>query len=379
MAKIEIKKVTDKKSRKEFVMLPWTAGIYDNDPLWIPQLIGEQMHFLDPKKGYFFEHGEADLFIAYREGKPVGRISAHVNRLNEKKYDKETGFFGFYESIDDADVANALFDTAEQWLKERGKTKMLGPESFSIYDAIGFIVDGFETSPVVGLFHFAKYYKDLAERCGLKKAIDWYCFLVNGKDETLTPYLTTVKDQIMKAHREEGIEYKEMEKKGIIRRSNDIKTIFNSAWEGNWGHLPFTDTQFDMLFKELKNFAIPDLAIFAEKDGKNIGFILSIPDVNPALRLLGGHLYPWRIVKFLRAVRKTTRLRTILMGVLSEYRGKGIDAVLVLKTIENALKIGFHDSDCSLIVETNLKMINSLRPLKARIYKTYRLYERDIK
>ena len=376
MPDIEIKKVESKKMRKDFVNLPWEAKLYENDPIWVPQLVSEQMHFIDPDKGYFFEHGDADFFIAYINGKPVGRISAHINHLHENIHDKETGFFGFFEAIDDIDVARKLLNTAESWLKAKGKSKMLGPQSLSIYDPIGFVVDGIEISPVVGLFHNAPYYIDLVEKCGLQKSVDWYCFLVDGTDPSLKPYLTDVKEHIMKS---QDIEYIEITKKEIRKRSDIIKNIFNTAWQGNWGHIPFSDKQFKMLFKELKNFAIPDLAIFAEKLGESVGFILSIPDVNPALRLLNGHLYPWRIVKFLREMNKTKRIRTILMGVLPEYRGRGIDAVLVLKTIENALKLGFVDSDCSLIVETNAKMINALRPLKAKRYKTYRLYERPIR
>ncbi len=380
MSHIEIKKVSDKKMRKEFVKLPWTAHLYDDDPIYVPQLIGEQMHFLDPAKGYFFENGigEADLFIAYKDDKPVGRISAHICHRYEKKFDTETGFFGFYESTNDRDVAGALFETAEKWVKDRGKTRILGPESFTIYDPIGFIEDGFEISPVVGLYHNAPYYRDLAAHYGFKKAIDWYCLLVDSSDSEVRPFLTKVKDDIMKTHLEQGISYREVSKKEIKSKGATLRDIFNTAWEGNWGHLPFTNTQFKMLFKELSNFVVPELALFAEKDGKNIGFILSIPDVNPALRKLNGHLYPWRIVQFLSQLRKSKLLRTILMGVLPEYRGQGIDAVLVLKTIENANKIGMYKSDCSLIVETNVKMINSLKPLKAKNYKTYRLYEKPI-
>ena len=163
---VTIKRVENKKMMKEFIMFPWTSGIYKNDPCWVPPLIGEQKKFFDPQKGYFFEIGEVEYFLAYRDGKTAGRITAHINHLYEEKYDNDTGFFGFFESINDVDVARALFDAAEAWLKSKGKTIMNGPQSFSVYDSVGFEVHGQDVIPVVGLFHFAAYYPHLVESCG---------------------------------------------------------------------------------------------------------------------------------------------------------------------------------------------------------------------
>jgi GNAT superfamily N-acetyltransferase len=372
--KIEVRKVGSKKAMKEFILLPWTCGIYDNDPCWIPPVIGDQKKFLDPQRGYFFENGEADLFLAYRGDTPVGRISAHVNRLYEKKYDGDTGFFGFYESVNDVEVAAALFDAAEEWLRARSKKIMNGPQSFSIYDSVGFEVEGTDRMPSVGNLHFAAYYRNLAEACGFRKCIDWYCFLVKELED-YQPYLKEVRESYMKG---QGVEYKTLCMKDWKSRSLDLQRIFNAAWEGNWGHLPLTDKQFQIFVKELKPLVIPELCIFAEKDGETVGFVLSLPDANPALRLLNGRLYPWRLVKALREVKRARRLRTIIMGVMPEYQGRKIDDVFYLRTIEEGLRRGFNESDCSLIVETNKKMIAALKPLKAERYKTYRIYERDV-
>jgi len=371
---IEIKAVTGRKMMKQFIMLPWTAGIYKNDPCWIPPIIHDQKKLFNRKKGYFFEIGEAEYFLAFKHGIPVGRISAHVNHLYEEKYDMETGFFGFYESVNDIEVARALFSAAEKWLKEKGKTKMNGPQSFSIYDSVGFVVEGHDVMPVVGLLHFARYYRDLAEACGFSKCIDWYCFLVK-KIEDYKPYLKDIRENIMK---DMDITYVITERKDLKRRAKDLREIFNTAWEGNWGHLPLTEKQFGMLYDELKMVYIPELTIFAEKQGETIGFILSLPDINPQLRILNGHLYPWRLLRFFLNAKKTKKIRTIIMGVLPEYRGQKIDDVFYLRTIEDGIAMGFTESDCSLIVETNKKMIGALKPLKAERYKTYRIYEKDI-
>jgi len=372
---VTIKRVENKKMMKEFIMFPWTSGIYKNDPCWVPPLIGEQKKFFDPQKGYFFEIGEVEYFLAYRDGKTAGRITAHINHLYEEKYDNDTGFFGFFESINDVDVARALFDTAEAWLKSKDKTIMNGPQSFSVYDSVGFEIHGQDVIPVVGLFHFAAYYPHLVESCGFEKCVDWSCYLVKKIDD-YKPYLKAVKEEFMKG---QTVEYKIFKKKEINDRKDDIHEIFNRAWEGNWGHLPLTRKQLDSIIHELVQIVIPELVVFAEKDGRTVGFIISIPDINPAMRILNGRLYPWRLVRFLLAARKTKKIRTIIMGVLPEYRGQKIDDVFYLRTIEDGIRLGFEASDCSLIVETNKKMIGALKPLRAENYKTYRIYQRSIK
>jgi len=372
---IEIRRVENRKVMNEFILLPWTLRIYENDPCWIPPVIHDQKNFFNPKKGYFFEIGEVEFFLAYREGKPVGRITAHVNHLYEKKYDNDTGFFGFYESINDVKVARALFDAAGDWLREKQKKIMNGPQSFSVYDSVGFEVEGLDVRPAIGLLHFAPYYKDLALACGFRKCIDWHCFLVRKIDD-YKPYLKEVRESFMKG---QNVEYKTLKWSEWPKRAKEIHAIFNASWEGNWGHLPLTDKQFDMFVKELKQIVIPDLVIFAEREGRAIGFVISIPDANVALQILNGRLYPWRLLKALRAVKKVHRVRTIIMGVLPEYRGQKIDDVFYMRTIEDGVGMGFNESDCSLIVETNKKMIAALKPIKGECYKTYRIFERDIR
>lgn len=371
---VEVKKVVTTKMMKEFILLPWRLKIYQNDPVWVPPLISEQKKLFNKKTGYFFEIGDADFFLAYREGKPVGRITAHTNNLYEEKYDNETGFFGFYESINDVEVAKALFQTAENRLKQKNKRLMQGPQSFSIYDSVGFETEGKDSIPSVGLLHFAPYYEDLAISCGFTKCIDWHCFCVKKADE-YKPYLQQVRNEFLK---NSDVIFKPLDKNNIESRVDDIFYIFNTAWEGNWGHLPLTRRQFDVLIKELKPFIIPELVYFAEKDGKTIGFIISVPDINPSLRILNGRLYPWRLLRFFREVKKVKRLRTIIMGVLPEYRHQRIHDIFFLFTVEHGINLGFTESDCSLIVETNKRMINALKRLNAEKYKTYRIYQKQI-
>ena len=371
---IEIKKVTDEKMRMEFIKLPWKAEIYKYDPAWVPPVISDMKKILDPKQGYFFEHGEAQLFIAYKDGKPAGTISAHVYSRYEEKYDKDTGFFGFYECIDDLAVSKALFEAAREWLRAKGKKKMNGPQSFTIYDLIGFDIINNGRMPVLGLSHYAHWYEKHALAYGLKKQYDWYCFMVK-KDGINWEPLFKIREELQK---KTDIKFITAKKRDIPKRADEVKYILNTAWEGNEGHLPLTDKQFDKIFSELKLAIIPELAIFAEKDGKTVGFIFSVPDANPGFAMLNGRLYPWRILRLLWQMKKTKTLRTILMGVLPEYRGQDIDQILILMTMEIGIAMGYIQSDCSLVVETNKKMIGTLKFANADLYKGYRVYEMNI-
>ncbi len=370
-AKIEVKKVTDKKMMLEFIKLPWTARIYAGDPAWVPPVISDMVAFFDQAQGYFFENGEADFFIAYRDGKPAGRITAHTYKLYEEKFSKDTGFFGFYESIDDLNVSKALFDTAREALRARGKTIMNGPQSFTIYDSVGFDCMNNGRMPVTGIFHFAHWYEKHALAYGFEKKADWFCFMVKEDGINWDP-LFKMRAELQK---KTDVKFVIGKKREIPARAGDVMRIFNAAWEGNEDHIALTQKQFDKMFNELKMILIPELAIFAEKDGKTIGFILSVPDANPGIAALNGHLFPWRLIKLLWRVKRTKTLRTILMGVMPEYRGQNIDQILILMTIEIGLGIGYNQSDCSLIVESNKKMIGALKYLNADRYKGYRIFQ----
>lgn len=371
---IMVKKVTDKKMLMEFIKVPWTAQIYKYDPAWVPPVIGDMVHMFDPKQGYFFEHGEADFFIAYKDGKPVGRITAHTYSRYEEKYDKDTGFFGFYECIDDLNVSKALFEAARECLRAKGKKKMNGPQSFTIYDSVGFDCINNGRMPVIGMFHGAHWYEKHALAFGFEKYIDWFCFMVKKDGVNWEPFFK-MREEMMK---KTDIKFIPTKKRDIPKRADDVKRIFNAAWEGNMDHLPLTDKQFDLMYKELSLVIIPELAIFAEKDGKTIGFILSVPDANPGFAKLNGRLYPWRLVKLLWQVKRTKTIRTILLGVEPEYRGQDIDQILILMTMEIGIGMGYIQSDCSLIVETNKKMIGALKFVNADRYKGYRLFQIDI-
>lgn len=372
MESIRIQRVTTAAERKQFIKFPW--HIYRHDPLWVPQLISDEMKILDPAKGTFYTFGEVALFMAWRGSEPVGRISAQTNNQYERYHDNHTGFFGFFESIEDQQVTDALIGAATDWLRSKGKKRMMGPMSLSMYDISGTLIDGNDTMPCILTAYNPAHYQQLLESSGMKKAMDWYAFLVS-KDSHLRPGLQRIADRVMQ---QEGLEIVPLDMKIFDQRVREVARIFSDAWMENWGHVPLTDGQVDDMVKELKMVIVPETTLFALYHGECIGFSLSVRDVNPALQKANGRLFPLGLFKLLWHIRRTTRLRTMAMGVLKEHRHRGIDIAFYLKTFEEGLKLGFVDSECSIILETNRRMIGALEDLSARRYKTFRFYEKDI-
>ena len=354
--------------------MPWY--LYRDDPHWVPPLIADQREYLDPKRGVFFDHGEARLFLARRNNRAVGRITAHVNHLYDQQYGAETGFFGFFESENDPQVADALFAAAQQYLSSRGKRRILGPMNFGVYDEIGILVQGFGTPPIVMNLHNPPYYSQLVEQLGFKKAIDWYAYHGYVKDhQQVNPKLFTIKDHLIKRS---GVRLRTIDMKQVDREAAIIDEIFKPAWSQNWGHVPWTERELARLVDAVKRIALPELSFVAEIEGKPVGVALSIADANVAIKRINGRLFPFGFLTMLWGLKKTDRFRHILMGVLEEYRNKGIEIAFYTNIVENARKHGYREVEMSNIVETNYSMRNSLKHFPVRIYKTYRIYEKNI-
>ncbi len=371
MSTVTVAPVQTPRDFDRFVRLPF--DLYRNDPYWVPPLISEEYKKLN-KNSTFFTIGEAEYFLAFQDGRPVGRISAHINHQYEKYQDQETGFFGFFECINDQKVADGLLDAASEYLRGKGKKRILGPMSFCIYDISGVLYEGFDSSPVILLAYNPPYYNDLLTQTGFKKAIDWYAFLVT-KEAPIRPELFKVKERIL---RQKDLQIVPLNMKEFDDRVRDVGHIFAEAWMENWGHVPLTERQIQDFAEELKLVVVPEVTYFAFYKGECIGFSLSIKDINPALKKANGRLFPFGLIKILLASRKLTRLRTIAMGVLKEHRHRGIDIAFYLKTIEEGTRLGYVESECSIIVETNHRMIGALEDLSAKRYKTYRFYEKPI-
>lgn len=357
---------------KRFIAFPY--GLHRGDPIWVPPLRMDVRTMLSREKNPFFKHGEAEYFLTEGAGGTVtGRIAAIHNRAHNEFHEDRVGFFGFFECVNDQAVADALFEAAATWLRERGLTTMRGPASFSTNDECGLVVEGFDTPPTVLNPHNPRYYVDLVERAGFTKAMDLHQF--QSVTDALPERLIRAAQLIAKR---KGITLRPLDKKRFFEEVDRIKPIYNAAWEKNWGFVPMTDDEIDHLAKQLKPVLVPELVVFAEREGETIGFAAALPDLNVALkRNPSGRLFPG-ILKILWASRKISRLRILLLGLLPEYRNTGADALMYHWIWDKGTARGFNWGEAGWILEDNAPMANALERLGFEMYKTLRMYDRDL-
>ena len=342
-------------------------------------LIFEQIRFFDPKLNPYYEHSEVQLFLALDGKNIVGRISAQTNRNHNKVHQDKVGFFGFFETIDDQAVANALLATAEKWLFEKGFDTMRGPASLSVNDECGLLIDGFDSSPMVLMSYNQPHYIRLLENSGFYKAMDLYAYATQ-----VSPPPARLKRLADRLEKRDRFTIRALNSRNKRKLRGDIEKIFQlyeTAWEKNWGYVPMTDKEFDQLVNKLLPIIIPELIFIAEIDGNAVGISVTLPDYNYVLHKMRGKIFPLGWLKFLYHRNKIPNLRVTIMGVLPEYKNRGIDAVMYCKSFEAAKKQknNFQIAEFSWILETNSMMNKIANPLNAKIYKTYRLYDRKIK
>jgi GNAT superfamily N-acetyltransferase len=376
MLPIEIRPARTRRERKTFVKCAWRFN--DGDPCWVPPLIADTLSFIDPARGPFFDHGEAELFMAFRGSVPVGRISAHVNRLHDGRHGAGTGFEGFFECEDNAETAGSLFSAADTWLRAKGCRTVQGPLSFGIYDEIGVLVEGFDTPPFLLTPHNPPYYGRLFEENGWRKAVDWYAF--RGRygvtDKDVDPRFGKFSERVL---RRPGLTARNLDPKVNLDREVEIvKSIFNIAWDGNWGHVAITDREFDRLKEAVLRMVIPELSPIIEVNGTPAAFALALCDANVAVKRVNGHLFPLGWLTLLSTIRRTDRFRLILMGVLEKFRGQGLETALYFQVMREAIRLGYREIEMSQIVETNAAMLGSLTRWPVERSKTWRIYEKDL-
>ncbi|HEX6941256.1 MAG TPA: GNAT family N-acetyltransferase [Longimicrobiales bacterium] len=370
-AAVVVRPVSGRAEQDRFIRLPWR--IYAADPVWVPPLLHDVKTVLDRRRHPFHRHAEVEYFLAWRGAEVVGRIAAIVNHRHNEFHGEKTGFFGFFECIDDAAVADALLGTAEDWLRERGMVRVLGPMSFSTNEeaGLGALVDGFDHPPVVMTAHTPRYYPALFEGAGYVKAKDLLAYWLD--DPRPPERLVQGVERLRKA---EGIRIRTLNMKDFAGEVARIKEIYNSAWERNWGFVPMTDEEFDHLARQLKPVVNPRLCGIAEVAGEPVGFALALPDFNRALKHVNGRLLPFGIFKLLWHQRKIDTARVLTLGLKPGYRRKGIDAMLYLHIFREGVAAGYYRAECSWILEDNWDMRRGLERMGARVYKTYRIYEK---
>ncbi len=366
---IHLETVQTRAQRNAFVKLPW--AIYAGDPLWVPPLLMERKAFIDPRKNPFFQHADVALFLARQRGRAVGRIAAVVNHNHNRFHQERTGFFGLFECVDDRRVAHALLDRASAWLRDKGMDVMRGPASFSTNEEVGLLVEGFHESPMILMPYNPPYYGPILEEYGLVKSKDLHAF-IRTDDEGMPERLYRIADKI----RERGkFRVRKLDMRNLREEILRFKAVYESAWERNWGFVPMTEAEIDHMAKELKQILDPDLVFFVETEGRIVGFSLTLPDINQALRRINGRLFPLGLLKLLYYSRKINQVRVLLLGVAPGYRKLGIDGVLYLETFREGTKKGYHRGEFSWILEDNEAMARPLEAMGAKRYKIYRVYD----
>ncbi|MGQ0814796.1 MAG: GNAT family N-acetyltransferase [Gemmatimonadota bacterium] len=372
---LEVVPVDSKDDLEAFMKLPWR--IYENDPHWVPPLLAELEKVLDKRKHPFHQHADSAYFIARRHGAVVGRISATVNHLANEFHNEKVGNFGFFECIDDDEIARALLDTARDWNAARGMTSLLGPLNFSTNDEFsspGVLIGGFDTPPVLMMSHNPPYYARLLERYGLVKSRDLLSYWCD---------MTQVNERLVKGvqriGRGQNVTLRTLDMKDLDGEIGRIKEVYNSAWERNWGFVPMTDAEFEHMAESMKPIVNPRLCVIAEIAGEPVGFALQLPDYNVAFRHMNGKLLPFGWAKFLWYKRKIRHTRVITMGVKPQHRKQGIDSMLIVQLHIESARFDMPRGECSWILEDNMPMRRGLERIGGVVYKTYRVYEKPIR
>lgn len=373
---VEILPVLSAREREEFIRFAWQ--VQGADPCWVPPLVSWQREFLDPRRGPFFEFGEAQCFLARRGGRWAGRISAHVNRRHDDIHGPGTGFFGFFECEDDPEAAAALFRAAAEWVRARGARRLVGPMSFSIYDDIGLLVDGFDSVPALLLTHNPPWYEKLVMNQDFRKSVDWYALRVTNRDIDPCAMRAEALDLMQRG----GLTMRMPSPAEVLRRSGEILDLFSEAWEGNWGHVPFTPRQFKVILGELRPLLRADLIRLVLDGARIVAFTITIPDLNPLIRRFDGRLSLWNMLRLYRAAQwaPLKRVKTVLLGVKPAFRNRRLHDAMILDTYAHLVRTqpGLEQCDCSLICEQLRVFIRALERYGARPYKTYRIFEKEI-
>jgi len=369
---IKTQVVDNKALLKKFIDSPYE--LYKNVPNYVPELRIMQKEVLDRRKNKFFRHAEAEYFVATDEnGKTTGRIAAIINRNYQKHWNENYGFFGFFECIDNEDVAGALFDAATGWLKEKGMDGVYGPENPSTNDTCGTLIDGFDTPPYIMMVHNMPYYDKLISGYGFEKKMDLYSYQLNI-NEFSTKFLR-LSEKIEQRLENRGIIIRNVNFKNIKEETAKLRSIYNRAWSKNWGFIPMDEDEFSDLVKELKMVTLPELVFIAEDKGKAVAFIALLPDLNERLiQIRNGRLLPFNFLKLLNFKKKVKRVRVLTLGIIDGYRNSGIDAVMYSKCYEVTKSIGYKEAEASWILENNDMMNRILINTNAKVYKKYRIY-----
>lgn len=373
---ISIKPISTRKDRNAFIGMP--NRIYREDPNWIARLrLERQQHFSSANR--FFEHGKWQGWLAFKDGRLAGRISAQIDYLHEERYHNATGYFGSLEGEDDLSVFRALFDAAETWLRQQGMKRIVGPLNLNINQEVGLLVQGFDRPPYFMMGHARPYFAEHVAQCGYQKAIDTLAFRIVVSEFCIPPAMRAYLERV-----QDKLHLRPIDTKRAASELNLVRDIFNDAWEENWGFVPFTESEFLAVGTDMLKIISPDYIHIAEFEGEPAAFIVLLPNVNEMIQDLQGRLLPFGWLKLLWRLKmaRPKTARVPLMGVRKKYQNSLTGAALAFCLIQamhsTSTRDGVQEIELSWILESNTRMKKILEAILAKAYKTYRIYEKSL-
>lgn len=372
---MQINPVTTSKQTKQFIDFP--HDLYADDPNYVPEIFIGQQELLSPQKNPFFQHSKAQCFLAMDGGKIVGRIAAIYNRNYNAFAERNVGFFGLFDVIDNYEVAKALLDKAVEWCSSENIEAILGPTNFTTNDTAGLLVEGYDSPPTVMMTYNKPYYLDFLKKYGFEKQMDMFAYEVTS--DVVNMKSVKIAGMLEERLKKRGVVIREVNMKNFKQELAGVREIYKGAWEKNWGFVAPTDAEFQHMAEGLKMIIDPQFVQIAEKDGQMIGFAVAVPDINQIMRTVKrGRLFPTGIFKLLWGKNRVKKIRIILLGVLEDYRRLGIEGIFYAKIISNGIAKGVHTAEASWILENNEMMNKGLENINAKVTKRYRILEKKL-
>lgn len=373
---IRIRRVRSPRALTDFVECAYR--VHARDSLWVPMPRREVRLLLDRDRHPFHQHAEVEYFTAWRDGECVGRIAAIENHAHNAFHEERIGFFGFLNALPEPEIFAALLRTAERWARERGLTHLRGPASFSSNEEWGLLVDGFQSPPYIMTPWNPESYPPLVEAAGYAKCRDLYSYWLSS--HSCDTRMERIADRVVErmAKKGENVVVRSMRIDDFEGELARVRQVYNSAWEKNWGFIPMTGAELNQMARDLKMVIVPELVQIVEINGKPAGISFSLPDYNLALRHMEGRLGPKQLLLFLAMKKQIKQIRVLAMGVVKEHRNRGLEALLVARTIRNGISLGYTVAELGWILDDNDRMNRELVALGCVRYKTHRIYEKAL-
>lgn len=372
---IEIISVDSDKLIKEYI--DFAHELYKGDTNYVPEIFMAQKELFNPKKNPFFENAEVQSFLAKRDGQIVGRISAINNRRYNQFHHCNVGFFGFFDVIDDREVSDLLLSKASEWCRERDFDTILGPCNFSTNDTAGLLIEGYHEPPKIMMTYNKPYYQEFVENFGFTKEMDLLAYILYT--EKASDKSIRLAQALERRLANQGITIRNINLKKFNEEVDLVMNVYNQAWQNNWGFVPMTDKEIQHLAKELKMIANKNWIYIAEDNGKPVGIGVTLNNINEITKdFKKGRLFPFNVFKLLFRKHKTRYVRILVLGVIEEYRKKGIEAILFAKNILQARADNVIAGEVSWVLENNEEMVRSAEKLNSDLYKRYRIYRYNL-